>query len=330
MGDSTERDPVGEQFGGTTDLYDVAEWDERGPIDTLAVKIHAAARWGGKGVLVLVALVLLVAQVGIIGYAIYQNPALGALTVLSVVPAIALAGFVWYHDETMREPWWPLAVTFILAILFASFAATVNTALSGLFGGIQFGMVLFFFLVVAPGEEFVKWLAIRVYAFDRSAFDAVIDGAVYGAVAGLGFATVENALYIVQGVLRANALTGPGTIDAAFQTASARAFVGPGHVIYSAFAGYYLGLAKFNPENAGPIVAKGLLIAAGIHATYNSIVTYVSFPGLTFIGFIIVFDGIFGYILYRKLSRYNSYYARVEDESDSTVEPAITRIEESD
>ncbi|RNJ25781.1 PrsW family intramembrane metalloprotease [Halosegnis longus] len=328
MGDSSAGDPVGEQFGDE-DLYDVAEWDQRSLLDTLAVKTHGAVRWGGKGLLILTALLLLVAQVGVIGYAIYRNPAIGGLTLLSVVPALGLAGFVWYHDETMREPWWPLAVTFILAILFASFAATVNTALSPLFDGIEFGMVLFFFLVVGPGEEFVKWLAIRVYAFDRSAFNAVIDGAVYGAVAGLGFATVENALYIVQGVIRANALTGPGTVEAGFQTAYARAFVGPGHVIYSAFAGYYLGLAKFNPEDAGPIVVKGLLIAAAIHATYNSIVTYVSFPGITFLLFILVYDGVFGYILYRKLSRYNSYYTRVTDEDDEpTVEPAITRIDD--
>ncbi|MFC7176011.1 PrsW family intramembrane metalloprotease [Halosegnis marinus] len=190
----------------------------------------------------------------------------------------------------------------------------------------MFGLFAYFYLVVAPVEEFVKWLAVRVYAFEGAGFDAVVDGAVYGAVAGLGFATVENALYITQGALEAGALAGaqPFT-SAAVGTSVSRAFVGPGHVIYSAFAGYYLGLAKFNREDAGPIVVKGLLVAALIHATYNSLVNVVpgllgsALPGvpgfLLLFAFILVYDGVFGYLLYRKLSRYRSHYRRATGEA---------------
>ena len=103
---------------------------------------------------------------------------------------------------------------------------------------------------------------------------------------------------------------------------------GPGHVIYSAFAGYYLGLAKFNPRDAGPIVVKGLIIAALIHAVYNSlssvvpgVVTYVfNVPWfLAFVGFVVVYDGLFGYLLYRKLKRYAAaYHVAHEDEIDES------------
>jgi RsiW-degrading membrane proteinase PrsW (M82 family) len=99
---------------------------------------------------------------------------------------------------------------------------------------------------------------------------------------------------------------------AAVQTATSRAFVGPGHVLYSAIAGYYLGLAKFNPEHRGPIVVKGIFIAAVVHAVYNTSVTYlpqlVPWNLLTFVGFVVLFDGVVGYFVYRKLSRYKRLY----------------------
>ncbi|HKL30281.1 MAG TPA: PrsW family intramembrane metalloprotease, partial [Natrialbaceae archaeon] len=178
-------------------------------------------------------------------------------------------------------------------------------------------LALFFYLVVGPVEEGVKLLAVRVYAYRTDDFDAVVDGAVYGAVAGLGFATVENALYITdafQQVGQAADLFGNGIV-------AARALAGPGHVIYSAIAGYYLGLAKFNRENAGPIVVKGLLIAAFFHGTYNLLVGIVpgavadAFPEVTrtmaLVGFIVVYDGSIGYFLYRKIRRYRRIYSRV-------------------
>jgi RsiW-degrading membrane proteinase PrsW (M82 family) len=178
-------------------------------------------------------------------------------------------------------------------------------------------LALFFYLVVGPVEEGVKLLAVRVYAYRTADFDAVVDGAVYGAVAGLGFATVENALYITdafQQVGQAAELFGDGIV-------AARALAGPGHVIYSAIAGYYLGLAKFNRENAGPIVVKGLLIAAFFHGTYNLLVGIVpgavadAFPEVTgtmaLVGFIVLYDGAIGYFLYRKIRRYRRIYSRV-------------------
>jgi RsiW-degrading membrane proteinase PrsW (M82 family) len=333
MSTDEDTDPVASGLPDE-DLYDVADWEQRGTLDAVAATLYGVIRAGGAGLLVLVAAVLLVGQAGVIGYAVLTEPSIGVLTLLSVVPAVLLVAFVWYQDATMREPWKPMAVTFLLAVLFASFAAVVNTALRPVFGAIPVvGVVVYFFLVVAPVEEFVKWLAVRVYAFRTAAFDAVIDGAVYGAVAGLGFATIENALYVTQGALQAGAITSPAAFTAAVGTATSRAFVGPGHVIYSAFAGYYLGLAKYNPEDKGPIVVKGLLVAVFIHAAYNSLVGVV--PGLvtdalglpSFVGlllFILVYDGVFGYALYRKLARYREHYHRATrtERERGTAEPA--------
>ena len=196
---------------------------------------------------------------------------------------------------------------------------------------------LFFFGVVAPVEESIKQLAVRVYAYRSPTFDAVIDGAVYGAIAGLGFATIENALYITRALEQVGAgtqLFGGGELG----ITTIRGLAGPGHVIYSATAGYYLGLAKFNREHAGPIVVKGIVIASIFHGGYNLLVglvpqLVVSVSGLptefAIVGFILVYDGAIGYYLYRKIRAYRDAYHRVgaSEPAEHEVVPAATEFD---
>ncbi len=196
---------------------------------------------------------------------------------------------------------------------------------------------LYYFGVVAPVEESIKMLAVRVYAYRSPTFDAVIDGAVYGAVAGLGFATVENALYITRALEQVGAgtdLFGGGELG----ITAIRGLAGPGHVIYSATAGYYLGLAKFNRENAGPIVVKGIVIASLFHGGYNLLVglvprvvaTATGLPTeIAIVSFIVVYDGTIGYFLYRKIQAYRHAYHRVgaAEPAEHEVVPAATEFD---
>ena len=309
--DSDEGDPVAAALGGRQDLYDVAEWDARSALDSVAVTLHAVLHASRHWLLIALAVVLFVAQLAAAGLLVFREPTLGILGLLSSVPALAFVGYLWYGDPPRRVALEPMAITFVLAILFASFAALVNSVLQPAFTAIPVvGMALFFFVIVGPIEETVKWLGVRVGGY--GAIDSVVDGVVYGAVAGLGFATIENLLYITQGYSQAVNVESADAFVAAVQTATSRAFVGPGHVLYSSFAGYYLGLAKFNPEHKGPIVVKGILIAALIHAVYNTCVTYlprlVPWNLVTFLGFVVVFDAVVGYLIYRKVSRYKRLY----------------------
>ncbi|WP_135827804.1 PrsW family intramembrane metalloprotease [Halorussus halobius] len=327
-----DRDPVAESATDSADLYDVATWERRSWLDAASTAIYGLSSAVAPYVAGLFVLLIVVVELVLFGVALvsFRNPVVAALVLLSIVPAFGLAAYIWYADVTTSEPLSLLAMTFLLGVLLASFAAVINTTFQLVFSLIPLvGTVLFYFFVVAPVEETVKWLAVRLYAFRSDQFDAVVDGAVYGAVAGLGFATIENALYITQGFAGATA-AGTDAIVGASQTAAARLLAGPGHVIYSAFAGYYLGLAKFNRDDAGPIVIKGLLIAAFIHATYNSAVTYLPAalellgvavaPGVAFLGFVVVYDGVFGYLLYRKIARYRNAYRQVDMNRDVSFE----------
>ena len=309
------EDPI-ETAEDERDLYDISTWEKRSFLDRVAVGIYWLAVVTGQVIVVLIAVLILVTTGGM---SLLTDPVIGLLTILSVVPAFVLGGYVWYSDVTTSEPLSLLAATFVLAVLTAGFAAVLNGILQPFFSTLGFlGMILFFYLVVGPVEEIVKLLAVRLYAYNDERFAAVIDGAVYGAVAGLGFVTIENAIYISRVVGEVAGLSlGLELIGIGGDITASRALAGPGHVVYSAFAGYYLGLAKFNSENKGPIVVKGLIIAALIHATYNSTIgigstiiqmaTGVGDLLASFI-YILIYVGFFGYLLYVKIQRYRRTY----------------------
>lgn len=285
-------------------------------MDRVVVAIYWLAVRTGQLILVLLALLIFI---GIGGLGFILDPPIGVLTALSIVPAVTLAGYVWRSDITANEPFTLLAATFLLGILMAGYAAVLNSLLQPYFSTLGIvGMILFYFIVVGPVEETVKLLAVRLYAYGDDRFGAVIDGAVYGAVAGLGFATIENAIYISRALTEVGSVSlGLGLIGIGSDITATRALAGPGHVIYSAFAGYYLGMAKFNPGNRGPIIVKGLVIAALIHATYNSTVgiggsliqAMTGLPDIVaFFLYILLYVGGAGYLLYRKIERYRRAY----------------------
>ncbi|SDF43053.1 PrsW family intramembrane metalloprotease [Halorientalis regularis] len=333
-----ERDPVQSMDDGSMDLYEISEWETRSGLDRFAQGLYHAAIVGVRWTVVVVAVLILGLQVVLGGFGLLVDPRVGTFVALSIVPAFVLAAYLWRADVTTSEPLEILVVTFLLGILFANFAGILNDTVGQVvrvvgsgFGLVPIlGLLALYFLVVGPVEEAVKLLAVRMYAYRMPEFDAVIDGAVYGAVAGLGFATIENALYITNTLQ----MVAPGMnlIQAGSDIATIRALAGPGHVIYSAFAGYYLGLAKFNPDDAGPIVVKGLLIATLVHATYNTCAT-VLVPivasvtavdtFVVFLSFVVLYDGLFVYLLLRKLSTYNDAYRRANRNDEPADSPDL-------
>jgi len=321
------RDPVQRVADDEdTELAGVVYPTEGTVSDRVAAVVYRVGAAAWRAVLVLLAVLVLAGQLALTAAVARREPVVGAYILLSAMPAFGLAAYVWRLDVTRRQPLSGLVITFLLGMLFAGFAAEVNSALGGLLAAVAdaarlgegMGLVLVYFLVVGPAEETVKWLAIRLGAYRSPAFGAVVDGAVYGAMAGLGFATIENAAYITNNVIELGA--GGSVVVDTFRIAAVRSFAGPGHVIYSAFAGYYLGLAKFNPERGGVIATKGLLLAALVHAVYNTAVTYLpalgellpfaANEGALFILFVLVYDGLLGYFLYRKIDAYRRAFRR--------------------
>lgn len=322
------------------DTQEVFEWEPRSLFDRAVYRSYPFLRSGLRLTVVLLALWLLVVNLAPAEFAPVTDPVIAGFVLLSVIPALALAGYVWYADITGAGPLWLLGATFLLGLLFANFAAVSNEIIGNLliFGlteqgvGESVAMIALFFLVVGPGEELVKLFAVTFLAYRTNHFDSVISGAVYGAVAGLGFATIENAFYITRVIEGTDGFVETVTNGSAIATV--RALAGPGHVIWSAIAGYYLGLARFNRHHAGPIILKGLLLAILFHAVYNVLVTEglqtvtaaadVS-PVAVFFSIAIAYNGCLFVFLIYKLSRYRAVHREIY--AESRVDSELTEFD---
>jgi len=81
-------------------------------------------------------------------------------------------------------------------------------------------------------EESAKFAALYVGIYRHAQFDEIIDGILYAVAASLGFATLENIAYVLEG----------GTVVGVLRAALSV----PGHAFFGAVMGFYVGLAKFS------------------------------------------------------------------------------------
>jgi RsiW-degrading membrane proteinase PrsW (M82 family) len=90
---------------------------------------------------------------------------------------------------------------------------------------------LFEAAVLAAGvEESAKWVIFLSFVYRWSEFDEPLDGVVYGVALALGFATVENVLFVLRSGLEL------GLLRALFAV--------PAHALFGAVMGFYFGRAK--------------------------------------------------------------------------------------
>ena len=158
-----------------------------------------------------------------------------------------------------------LAVLFEL-ILTLFFPESATTAVFGTLSvqKLAFSIAIFALLITigsAAIEELVKVYTVKWFAYDSLQFNQVVDGAILGVSAGLGFATLENVGYF----LRAYYEEGLGTLAIVFVVRFLATTLL--HALTSGIAGYYLGKAKFSTEKG--VFWEGLLAAILIHATFN-------------------------------------------------------------
>jgi RsiW-degrading membrane proteinase PrsW (M82 family) len=105
-------------------------------------------------------------------------------------------------------------------------------------------------------EEYIKLQIVKNYAYCKPSFDEIMDGIVYTSVASMGFACMENILYVM---------------NDAWHTAIARGFTAvPLHAVCSGMMGY-IGRAKFanTKEQEKFLIYKGLWQAVAIHGLYD-------------------------------------------------------------
>lgn len=191
------------------------------------------------------------------------------LFALALAPGIAIGIYIYLKDSHEREPIHLLALSFLYGGL--------STAITFI---ISYPVHLFFFtenanvldqfynafFKVALIEEFSKFIFVRFILYPNKNFNEPFDGIVYAVMVSMGFATVENLIYVFeQGVI----------------TGVLRVFTAvPAHATFAVIMGYFLGKAKFSQSRSTYFSVLALVAPAFFHGTYDYFwfISYV--PGL--------------------------------------------------
>lgn len=206
------------------------------------------------------------------------------LMLLPVLLPILFWGAYHYHkDRHLPEPPGHLLLAFGLGLLSAAISRALYVALGwaslrydaiALADGNTLGLFAYSMLAIGPVEELAKMLPFLILVLRLPEIDEPIDGIIYASFVALGYAAVENFMYL-------DYLT---PVEAA-----ARGFAGPVvHMLFASIWGYTIGCAHLRGESIVRGTIGGFLLAAGLHGLYDFIVLQQSFNALPIAAVLII------------------------------------------
>lgn len=186
------------------------------------------------------------------------------ILIAALAPVAMLLYYIYRKDEFQKEPVKEVLKAFGLGVA----SVFVSLMISGPLGALGFfpdsqgtiwdGIAISFFGAAIP-EEIAKFLMFWLLVRRNRYFDEHMDGIVYAAAVSLGFAGLENIMYLISS-------------DDWVSTGIARAlFSVPGHFFFGILMGYYYSLVRFDPIT--PSINKFWVLGAPIlaHGIFDSI-----------------------------------------------------------
>ena len=219
------------------------------------------------------------------------------LMLLPVLLPILFWGFYHYHkDRHLPEPAGYLLLAFGLGLVSAGISRALYVALGwaslrydalALADGNTPGLFAYSMLAIGPVEELAKMLPFLVLVLRLPEVDEPIDGIIYASFVALGYAAVENVMYLEY-------LTSA--------EAAARGFAGPVvHILFASIWGYTIGSAHIRGESIFRGLVGGFLLAASLHGLYDFIVLQQSLNALPIAALLIIVVWIWRLRLLRAL-----------------------------
>ena len=188
------------------------------------------------------------------------------IILLTALLPIAVLGFYIYRkDKKSPEPIGQLLKALLFGVLSIPLALCMARAL-GLLGAYPaevtdvVGAIKTAFFAAAIPEEVAKFVLLWLLLRKNRYFDEKMDGIVYAVCVSLGFAAVENVMYLVS---NSEAFVSVGIARALFAV--------PGHFCFGIAMGYYYSLARFYPGASSKTKALVLAAPIVIHGLYDSI-----------------------------------------------------------
>ena len=172
-----------------------------------------------------------------------------------IAPGLAMMSYLYLKDRYDSEPLSMVFRVFIFGamlvfpIMFIQYVLKVE--------GIFVDHILRAFFATSLLEEFFKWFVLIYIVYQHTEFDEPYDGIIYGASVSLGFATVENILYLL-----ANGV----------EFAFARALLPvSSHALFGVIMGYYMGKGKFSETKKKSFILLALILPFTLHGIYDLI-----------------------------------------------------------
>ena len=177
----------------------------------------------------------------------------------AIAPVFIIAFYVYFRDKYEKEPLIMLAKALaagmiaVIPILFVErFLMSVMPDM-GRVGNAAYQA----FVVAGSTEEIFKYLALYLLIWKSPHFNEQFDGIVYAVFVSLGFATVENIMYVTQGGIH---------------TAAVRAITAvPAHAIFGVTMGFYFGIARRYSELREAYIRRALWVPIVLHGIYDFI-----------------------------------------------------------
>lgn len=190
----------------------------------------------------------------------------------AIAPGLALFSYFYLRNQMATEPRRTLLQSFLYGAAFTFPILFLQYVLKeeGVFHSPFIQNVLFSSII----EEFFKWFVLLIAIYHHVEFDDPYDGVLYGVSISLGFATVENVLYLLTYGL-----------DTAFMRALLPV---SSHAIFGVVMGYYFGQCKFSKESKEKkCVLVALLAPLLLHIIYNTILTFEGYWGYFIVPFML-------------------------------------------
>ena len=184
---------------------------------------------------------------------------------LAVAPVIWLLRYVYKKDKYEKEPLSMLIVAFVLGIL----SIPLDLIIVGIINSLWVGSWVFYSAFWEAGipEELSKWTLFMLVIWRNKNFNEFFDGIVYATFIGLGFACVENIMYVF----------GAESFFGSIGISVLRALLSvPGHFLFGVLMGYYLAMAKYNPQNRKKYLIYSLIIPMLAHGVFDYLIMLAS------------------------------------------------------
>ncbi|NOY48035.1 MAG: PrsW family intramembrane metalloprotease [Chlorobi bacterium] len=204
------------------------------------------------------------------------------LLFFALAPVLIVIIYIYVKDKYEKESKRMLAYTFLLGAVVSIIITTILYKFFDLFLPIPddysvWQQFVKAFFIVALIEEFSKYVIVRYFNQPRKGFNEPFDGIIYAVMVSMGFAALENILYVFQGGM---------------QVALLRAFTAiPAHATFGVLMGYFMGKAKFS-KNKTKWNLIGLSLAIVFHGTYDFFLFINFIPGISIGAFVALILGI--------------------------------------